>query len=66
MPRELPLFDAAVPSLLLILFVSVIAYALLAELTRAMPLERWVWHPALVRFAVFVCIFAALGEWWYQ
>ncbi len=66
MPREWPLFDASVPTLLLILIVSVVLYALLAELTRGVRLERWVWHPALLRFAVFVCIFAALGGWWYR
>ena len=66
LPREWPLFDASVPSLLLLLFASVVLYTLLAELLRAAPLERWFWHPALVRFALFVCIFAALGGWWYQ
>lgn len=66
MPREIPLFDALVPTLLLILIASSVIYFLLDRLIAEWDLERLAWHPALFRFALFVCLFCSLGLWWYR
>ncbi len=66
MPRELALFDALVPTLLLILIASSIVYIVLAQLFQDVALADYVWHPALFQFAIFVILFSSLGLWWYS
>lgn len=66
MPRELALFDALVPTLLLILIASSLIYIVLAQLFQDVDLARYVWHPALFQFAIFVILFSSLGLWWYS
>lgn len=66
MPRELPLFDALVPTLLLILIVSGVIYLVLDRLVAEWDLDHYVWHPSLFRFSLFVCLFCSLGLWWYR
>jgi protein AaeX len=59
--REINLFGGLAPSLLLY-FLSAIAIFLLLDRGVVSPLGfyRLVWHPPLVRLALFVCLFAAL------
>jgi protein AaeX len=60
MLREVPLFGALAPSLLLY-FLGAIALFLLADkLASKIGLYRLVWHPPLVRLALFACLFAGL------
>lgn len=66
MPREIPLFDALIPAILLILIVSAVLYFLLERLMQTVDLAAYVWHPALFRFAVFVILFSSLSLWWYS
>ncbi len=66
MPREIPLFDALIPAILLILIVSAILYFLLERLVQTVDLATYVWHPALFRFAVFMILFSSLSLWWYS
>jgi hypothetical protein len=60
MKYELDLFGVLVPSLL---FWSVVAYVLarlVSKLIARVGLYRWVWHPALFDFALFVCLVTGL------
>ena len=61
MLREINLFGGLAPSLLLY-FLAAIGLFLLLDRGLATPfgLYRLVWHPALVRLALFVCVFAGL------
>ena len=60
MKYELDLFGVLVPSLLLW---SVVAYALgrlVSKLIARAGLYRWIWHPALFDFALFICLVTGL------
>jgi len=61
MPREISIFSLLVPGLLPILAGSVIAFGLLDRALVRSGLYRHVWHPALFRAALFVCIFSGAG-----
>ncbi|MFC5475450.1 DUF1656 domain-containing protein [Paraherbaspirillum soli] len=61
MPREIPLFDALVPSLLLVFIGCVFLQILLDWLFGRLGLYRHVWHPGLFRIAVFACLFGSLA-----
>ncbi|EJN09132.1 DUF1656 domain-containing protein [Herbaspirillum sp. YR522] len=61
MPREISFFDAYIPTLLLLVLVAG-ALALVADrLLVRIGLYGLVWHPALFRVSLFVCLAAALG-----
>lgn len=66
MVREIAFFDVLIPTLLLLLIASAVIYFLMDRLLSEIDIDRYVWHPALVRFAVFVSLFSALGLWWYR
>ncbi|WP_439392820.1 DUF1656 domain-containing protein [Bradyrhizobium sp. PMVTL-01] len=60
MRYELDLFGVLVPTLLLW---SVIAYVLgrfASKLIARIGLYRWIWHPALFDFALFICLVTGL------
>ena len=60
MTYEIDLFGVLVPSLVLW---SVIAYLLariISKLIARVGLYRWIWHPALFDFALFVCLVTGL------
>ena len=61
MPREIAVFGLLIPTLLP-LFVAAIAlqWSLDRLLTR-LGVYRFVWHPALLRLSLFVCLFGLLG-----
>jgi uncharacterized protein DUF1656 len=60
MLREISLFGALVPSLLLYFLTAIPLFLLVDRLASPLGLYRLVWHPPLVRLALFVCVFAAL------
>lgn len=63
MPREVALFGILMPGLLLVFVASLLLSGLLDWLAGRYGLYRHVWHPALFRVALFVCIFGGLGLW---
>jgi protein AaeX len=60
MLREIGLFGAGVPSLLLYFLAAVPLFLVVDRLARLLGLYRLVWQPPLVRLALFVCIFSGL------
>ncbi|MCA1322546.1 DUF1656 domain-containing protein [Herbaspirillum sp. alder98] len=65
MPREISFFDAYIPTLLLLVLVAG-ALALVADrLLVRIGLYSLVWHPALFRVSLFVCLAALLGLYVY-
>ncbi|MEA5113370.1 MAG: DUF1656 domain-containing protein [Geobacteraceae bacterium] len=61
MPRDFPLLDALVPTLLLAFLMSILLQAMLDLIFGRLGVYRHVWHPPLFRVSVFVCIFGAIG-----
>jgi hypothetical protein len=60
MLREISLFGALVPSLLLYFLAAIPLFLVLDRLASPLGFYRLVWHPPLVRLALFVCLFASL------
>jgi hypothetical protein len=61
MPREVNLFGILVPSLLFIFLLSVAIHIGIDWLCGHFGVYRRVWHPALFRLCLLVCIFGALA-----
>ena len=60
MLREIALFGALVPSIVVYFFGSILLYLLVDRLVSMLGLYRFVWHPPLVRLALFACLFSGL------
>jgi hypothetical protein len=60
MLREIGLFGGLVPSLLLYFLTAIPLFLALDRLASPLGLYRIVWHPPLVRLALFVCLFSGL------
>jgi protein AaeX len=60
MLREVDLFGGLVPSLLLYFLVAIPLFLAIDRLASPLGLYRLVWHPPLVRLALFVCLFSGL------
>jgi hypothetical protein len=60
MLRELGIFGAGVPSLLLYFLAAVALFLVIGRLLSPLGLYRLVWYPPLVRLALFVCLFSGL------
>jgi len=60
MLREIALFGAGVPSVLLYFLAAVGLFLAVDQLAKPLGFYRPVWHPPLVRLALFVCLFAGL------
>ncbi|WP_338771703.1 DUF1656 domain-containing protein [Massilia sp. METH4] len=60
MPRELSIFGLLIPTLLPLFLASVLLQGALDRLLGAAGIYRRLWHPALARLALFVCIFGGL------
>ena len=61
MLREINLFGGLAPSLLLYFLTAIGLFLLLDRgVVSSLGFYRLVWHPPLVRLALFVCLFAAL------
>jgi protein AaeX len=60
MLRELPLFGALAPSLLLYFIGAILLYIILDQLISALSIDRFLWHPPLARLGIFLCLFSLL------
>jgi protein AaeX len=60
MLRELALFGALAPSTLLYFLVAIPLFVILDRLLARLGVYRFVWHPPLARFGLFLCLFSAL------
>ena len=60
MLREISLFGAGVPSVLLYFLAAVPLFLVIDRLASPLGFYRLVWHPPLVRLALFVCLFSGL------
>jgi hypothetical protein len=60
MLRELPLFGALAPSLLVYFLGAGLLFAVVDRIVTRVGFYRLAWHPPLARFGLFLCVFAAL------
>ena len=60
MLREISLFGAFVPSLLLYFLTAIPLFLAIDRLASPLGIYRLVWHPPLARVALFVCVFSGL------
>jgi len=60
MLRELGVFGAGVPSLLLYFLAAIVLFLVIDRLASPLGLYRLVRHPPLVPLALFVCLFSGL------
>jgi len=60
MLREIDLFGGLAPSLLLYFLAAVLLFLVADRLLSPLGFYRLVWHPSLVRLALFVCLFSGL------
>lgn len=66
MPRELSIFGILLPTILPLFLLSLALQAVLDRVLGYLGVYRRLWHPALVRLCLLVCIFAALTRSLYQ
>ena len=60
MLRELAFFGALAPSLLLYFLAAILLFLIVDRLVARLGLYRFVWHPPLARFGIFLCVFSVL------
>jgi hypothetical protein len=60
MLRELSLFGALAPSILLYFLATIPLFLVIDRLVSPLGAYRFVWHPPLVRLAVFAGLFSGL------
>jgi protein AaeX len=60
MLREITLFGALMPSIVVYFIGAVPLYLIVDRLVSLFGLYRLVWHPPLVRLALFACLFSGL------
>ena len=60
MLREVALFGGLAPSLLPYFFAAILLFLVADQLIARLGVYRWVWHPPLARFGLFLCAFAGL------
>ena len=60
MLREIDLFGGLAPSLLLYFLAAVVLFLVIDRLLSPLGFYRLVWHPPLVRLALFICLFSGL------
>ena len=60
MLREIGLFGALAPSTLLYFLATIPLFLVIDRLAAALGAYGLVWHPPLVRLAVFACLFSGL------
>ena len=60
MLREIPVFGALMPSLVVYFIAAVPLFLLVDRLASPLGLYRLVWHPPLVRLALFAGLVSAL------
>jgi hypothetical protein len=57
---EVPLFGGLAPSLLLYFLAALLLFVVADRLVAALGFYRFVWHPSLARFGLFLCVFSAI------
>ena len=60
MLRELALFGALAPSILLYFLGAILLFIVLDRLLTRLGIYRFVWHPPLARLGLFLCLFSVL------
>jgi hypothetical protein len=60
MLRELALFGALAPSLLVYFLAAIVLFVIVDPLVACLGVYRLVWHPPLARFGLFLCLFSVL------
>ena len=60
MLREISLFGALAPTLLLYFLAAILLFLMIDRIASPLGFYRLVWHPPLVRLALFVCLFSGL------
>jgi len=60
MLREVSLFGALAPSLLIYFLASIALFLVIDRVASPLGFYRLVWHPPLVRLALFACVFSGL------
>jgi len=60
MLRELSIFGALAPSLLLYFLAAILLFVILDQVIALFGIYRFLWHPALARFGIFLCLFSVL------
>ena len=60
MLREIGLFGALVPSLLLYFLAAIPLFLVVDRMASPLGFYRLVWHPPLVRLALFACVFSGI------
>jgi len=60
MLRELALFGALAPSLLLYFLAAMLLFVIVDRLVARLGVYRFLWHPPLARFGLFLCVFSVL------
>jgi hypothetical protein len=60
MLREIALFGALAPTLLLYFLASILLFVIGDRLITRAGVYRLFWHPPLVRLGLFVCVFSLL------
>lgn len=61
MPREIAIGGMLMPGLLLVFLVCVALLWLAERFAGRQGWYRYMWHPSLVRIALFIIVFGALG-----
>ncbi|MEX3526909.1 MAG: DUF1656 domain-containing protein [Burkholderia sp.] len=61
MPREIAVFDAYMPTVVLMFVLGALLTWTVDRLLAATGLYRLVWHPSLFRASLLVCICGGLG-----
>jgi protein AaeX len=60
MLREVALFGALAPTLLLYFLAAIPLFLVIDRIASPLGLYRLVWHPPLVRLALFACVLSGL------
>ena len=60
MLRETHFLGALMPSLVLYFLAAIALFIMIDRLILLLGFYRLVWHPPLVRLAIFVCVFSGL------
>lgn len=61
MPREIAVFDAYVPAVVLLFILGAVLTWMLDRLIAVTGVYRIVWHPSLFRASLLVCVCGLLG-----
>lgn len=61
MPREIAVFDAYVPAVVLLFIAGAMLTWVLDRLVALTGVYRYVWHPSLFRASLLVCVCGLLG-----